>query len=351
MSNVITKLSPCSYFRNKMYENVIIKKKRRKVKNENFVIPTYDQYEILVEKNLNVSQLKKICKYYKQKKTGNKNILVHRLYNYLKLSKYALVLQKVYKGYLCRKIIQMRGPGLKKKSLCINKLDFVYFEPISKIKNEQFYSYKDTDNFIYGFDICSLYNMIVIDKRDNKITKNPFNRQEMPKDIIAKIIDLIRLSKIMKINLNLDLNDDNKKLTSKQKLNLKIYSLFQKIDNLGNITNAAWLLNLNKIQLIRFIKELYDIWFHRATLTPVTMKNISPPIGNPFHNLNINTLYLLNYKNIINKIIIIINNFIDKGVDKDSKVLGCYYVLAALTLVSKSAAEALPWLYPAVSHN
>ena len=46
----------------------------------------------------------------------------------------------------------------------------------------------------------------------------------------------------------------------------------------------------------------------------------------------------------------IMENFINVGVDKDSKHLGASYVLSALTLVNNDAATALPWLYQAVCY-
>jgi hypothetical protein len=39
---------------------------------------------------------------------------------------------------------------------------------------------------------------------------------------------------------------------------------------------------------------------------------------------------------------------ITKGINNDSKSLGSYYILSALTLVNQSAAEALPWLFDSV---
>jgi hypothetical protein len=36
------------------------------------------------------------------------------------------------------------------------------------------------------------------------------------------------------------------------------------------------------------------------------------------------------------------------GIDNDSKILGSYYVLGALTLVSQNAANSLSWLFQSV---
>jgi hypothetical protein len=38
-----------------------------------------------------------------------------------------------------------------------------------------------------------------------------------------------------------------------------------------------------------------------------------------------------------------------KGINENSCLLGSYYVLCALTMVSSDAANTLPWLYEAVN--
>lgn len=46
----------------------------------------------------------------------------------------------------------------------------------------------------------------------------------------------------------------------------------------------------------------------------------------------------------------ILEKFVNSGIDRDSRCLGAYYVLGALTLVSEDAATSLPWLYQAVCY-
>ena len=43
--------------------------------------------------------------------------------------------------------------------------------------------------------------------------------------------------------------------------------------------------------------------------------------------------------------------FIGSGVNVDSKTLGSYYVLSALTLVSSQASNAFPWLYQSLQDD
>jgi hypothetical protein len=49
-----------------------------------------------------------------------------------------------------------------------------------------------------------------------------------------------------------------------------------------------------------------------------------------------------------NFVLSIIEKFVNRGINADSKSLGAYYVLAALTLVNETAAASLPWLYQSV---
>jgi hypothetical protein len=45
-----------------------------------------------------------------------------------------------------------------------------------------------------------------------------------------------------------------------------------------------------------------------------------------------------------------LEKFINSGIDQDSKSLGAYYVLGALTLVNEDAALALGWLHDSFSY-
>ena len=63
--------------------------------------------------------------------------------------------------------------------------------------------------------------------------------------------------------------------------------------------------------------------------------------------------YLYNYPelDVVKKtVLVLLERFVNCGIDQDSKALGSYYVLGALTLVNESAAEALPWLFQSFSY-
>jgi hypothetical protein len=46
----------------------------------------------------------------------------------------------------------------------------------------------------------------------------------------------------------------------------------------------------------------------------------------------------------------VLEKLVNNGVDTDSKTLGAYYVLGALTLVNEDAAASLPWLYQSLNY-
>ena len=189
LNNTLMNISPKSYLKNMVFESIKdkLQKKRKKIPSDDFEIPEIKNFDYLLTKGYNVKQLKHICKFYKQKKSGNKSELIFLLYNYLKFSFYAIKIQKVIRGYLRRSFNKIKGPALNNRSLCTNQSDFFTLEELKDIENSQFYSFKDKDGFIYGFDICSLYNMIVIEK----IKDNPYNRNKLPVNKIMSDLKLL----------------------------------------------------------------------------------------------------------------------------------------------------------------
>jgi len=329
-------------------EKMQVVKKTTKVSDEKISIPTINTYNQLVYNNYNLTQLKIFVKHYKLKITGNKQQLLSRLYSFLYLSSHIIKIQKIFRKSLVKKYKHIHGPASFNRKICTNSNDFISLEPIEEINFHQFISYKDSDGFIYGFDINSLHNLFL--KSGNEI-KNPYNRNIIPESVFKNIRCLIRLGKILKININLNFEDDTKKLSNEKAIELRALTLFQAIDALGNYSNANWFLSLNRNQLIKLIRELIDIWNYRAQLSNQTKRNICPPIGDPFRSLSIRFIHVEeNLWNVKKVVLEVLENFVNSGIDKDSKTLGAYYVLGALTLVNSEAATSLPWLFQSVNY-
>ena len=345
------------------YLNLSIKNKKSyvKISDSDFIIPQFIDYSNILKYNYNVSQLRSIAKHYKLSTSGNKDYLKKRLFNFLYYSYNIIIVQKYVRYFLTKKYIKCHGPAFYNRSLCSNDVDFCTLDNLSSIRYNQFISFTDNNSHIYGFDIKSLYNLFIKSDNAKKNSNsnsnlsnvlNPFTNVFFSHSILEQLLEYIRLTKLLE--LELDLNYDELIIVSLNKqLEMKILTLFQRIDSLGNYTNIKWFMELDKYGLIHFIRELADIWNYRANLTQETKRAIVPPSGNPFHSdhINIHNLPQYNFIQIKKYSIQIIDLMINKGINENSCVLGSYYVLCALTMVSTEAANSLPWLYDAVNIN
>jgi len=222
-------------------------------------------------------------------------------------------------------------------------------DPFNNISFHQFISYKDDDGFVYGFDIASIYNLIIKTGCETNKVKNPYTRTIIPITLYERIKKLIKYGFILRYEINLNIENDAISISQPKALELRALELFQNIDSLGNYSDCVWFLSLNRNQLLQFVRHVNDIFEYRAQLTNEVKRNICPPSGNPFWNTNIVYLQVEEDVNIIKiKILDVLEKLVNSGINHDSKSLGAYYVLAALTLVNETAAAALPWLYESV---
>jgi hypothetical protein len=337
--------------KNKIEKNIPFNKKLIKLENGELIIPTINNYYDITKYNYSLLQLKTIAKFYKLKIIGNKKELLTRIFIFLCLSYHIIKIQKIFRGVLQRNFNFFHGPAYKNKKLCTNNTDFITMEELNDIKLNQFFSYKDNDNFIYGFDMASIYSLIKNNKDSYKNIQNPYNRNLIPNYVIKNIKNIIRLGKILKKEINLEIEDDNCEISDEKNIELRALTLFQNIDALGNYSNPQWFLSLNRIQLLKFMRELIDIWNYRAQLSIEIKQNICPPNGDPFRNLSGTYMYTEQNLNNIKKVILeVLEKLVNNGIDRDSQSLGAYYVLGSLTLVNENAASSLPWLFQSVSY-
>ena len=331
-------------------QQIFLEKKRKKIKRDDFEILKLHEYKKITKLNYNVSQLKKMCKYYKLPVGGNKGQLTKRIYTILKLSFFSKKIQKLFRAHIVRKFFALSGPALYKRDLCVNKTDFLTLEDLETIPPNNFISFKDKDNFIYGFELDSIFNLIIKNKRNQKnfIIKNPYNRSALSTKNINLVNQKIRYAKLLKVYKSAD--NIKKKVDTLKLLKFKIVDIFHKIDMFGHTTNHLWFLSLSRYGLIKFIKELKDIWFHRLDLTNDMRRRIFPPTGNPFINLHQTYLVQKNRFYLQNVVINLIEQMITRGMSQDERSLGVFYILTALTLVSTPAATSMPWLFDSVNN-
>lgn len=326
--------------------NKNIKQRTNNNIENNYYIPIYNDYKSFRNSNYKHTHLKKICKSYKLQLSGNKSVLNDRIYDHLVYTNFSIILQKYFRRYFVQIYFKLMGPALYNRSLCMNTTDFFSLENISDVKYNNFFSYKAKDNSIWGFSIISIYNLFI---KSNKETINPYNRDIINQTYFKDIKQLINYSNLLKNPINIILNDNIESFSQKKKIELKCLELFQYMDELGHYTNINWFTNLNKISLIQFIRELYDIWEYRLQLTITTKQEICYPDGNPFRDINLYNLQNYNFILLQKTILYIIEQFIKKGINNESCYLGASYILCGFTLVNDNAAISMPWLYQSVA--
>jgi hypothetical protein len=355
---------------NIIINNFISKYKPKKYNKTNFEVEGILNYTDYFKKRISLTsykipELKKIAKHYGLHITGTKPLLIERITTLFNKSKHIIKIQAIFRGWIVKTSMKLRGPALKKRANCVNDNDFVTLEPINEIPISNFYSYMDSKNFVYGFDICSLIHFI---RNKNKL-ENPFNREKFTSDITDNIKKLYRLcfiifpefkneneklpSQLIERSTNTSINnythDQQNRLNTliinrRNSLSQRIINIFLEIDQLGNYTNSNWF-NLSTANYIRLYRHLYDIWYLRSQLSRETRYSICP-LNSPF---TAERNMFLDFEYIKTACVEVFENLIFMGIDDEHRSLGAFHALTALTIVSVDAREALPWLYESVT--
>jgi hypothetical protein len=319
-----------------------------KMKKNDFSVLTIYNYEEINQINYTISQLIIMAKQYKLTSCGSKQELIKKIYFHLHFSFFVIKIQKIFRGFLQRKFNNLFGPALaiKDRKLCVNNTDFITLEELDLIPYGRFFSFKESENFIYGFDFLSIYKLLFYPKCVNR-KKNPYNRTPISVEVENNVIRIIHIAKILNIPIFTRSEKHLATYTSLEKtVEMRAIALFQHISSLGITCSSEWFLSLPRNKLVKFIHQLFDVWMNRADLTHQVKTRICYPSGNPFKYINMNLICSTNNDLYAKKIVLdILENFVNLGIDSEHQILGCYYVIGALALVNDTTASTFPWLF------
>ena len=310
-------------------------------------------YNYNYTKKLLISTMKYLNIRIKNSTSMKKDELIHTLYNIMRLKTSVIKIQKQWDKYFIKKYNECLGPTYRNFERSNNIEDFLTVEDIKDIDYDFYMSFEDSDGFCYTFNIISLYNLRLKNMNDNPYNRKPFsnvfidllNRKIKFNNILAKKhTDMMeKHSKVAQIYNNAHRQHNQQR--SSNDYTQQIRDIFCTIDNLGNYTQAEWLLQLNSRQLRRFIHELKDIWIYRAQISSEIKRQIYPPGGNPFYDIP----SIISLDNPIeyfrSKVYVILHRLIYTTNNDDLRRMSALYILTALTIVSHNAASALPWLF------
>jgi len=371
-------------------KETIHKKGSRNIKKKNPIDKKAINYKNYIDNEIILSsyklpELKSAVKNIRLPVSGKKELLIERLETFFKNTKTAITIQRRFRGWIVRFSIKLRGPALSNRKLCINDTDFVTMEPIREIPHECFYSYKDAKDFMYGFNVVSLMQVL---KGKSKI-ENPYNREKLNGQIIENIKILFGLSCIIypefreenealiqqtylqrrNVRTPVVRNNDiighqvvsqpvntnqvlDRLVTIRAKpMNDRINELFMEIDSLGNYTQSVWMSSLDVRQYIRLYRILYEIWNYRSNLSREVKLRICPYMS-PFDGIFPRVIYHndLTFNQIQNACVTVFENMVYQGIDEDHRKIGTFHALSGLTMVSDNARQAMPWLYESVAY-
>ena len=347
------------------YENKILENNKQKInktkKNNNIKIDyneikknnkkTLTIIDYLYDKKLDFEDkfIKKSFKYYKldyyNKKKYNSLIIKTKLksnfdtilLSYINIDK-IILLQKNIKNWNKNKKYKNHGPAIYNRDLCNNNTDFYNLDNLSDIEKKYFFSYKDNDNFIYGFHIESFINLI----SNNPTVSNPYNRIEINKDVKKKAIHIWQKLNKKKEESNYVNTKINTK-DIKHKVKSKSINVLQKIDLFGYQTKIDWLMDLTCSRARSLYRHIRNYWNYKAGLSGQVKLRIYPP-GNPFININSRNLNSSNRFIILDTVIDIIDNIINNGLTEDDKNQGCIIILFSINEINRDCGRCNPWL-------
>ena len=127
---------------------------------------------------------------------------------------------------------------------------------------------------------------------------------------------------------------------------IRIQELFMEIDQLGNYTNYHWFLDLERREFVRLYRTLYDIWSYRGHLSR-EMKYKICAVEDPFQEIHRERVYLNDapIERLREICLKIFEHLVYCGIDEEHRKIGTLHALSALTIVSNSARDSMPWLY------
>lgn len=260
----------------------------------------------------------------------------------------AQTIQKWTRQMLGIQKFMLHGPAYHMRALSTNETDFFSTDLVVDISGTYFFSFRDIDTHVYSFDIRSINTIIQKAKIASELPQNPYNRNTIPKYIIRKILRLVKSLQ------NRRLETEWEPLvppTPQQQVQMKVVDLFSKLNDLNYYTSPNWFIELTFEGQRKLYSEMYEIWTNRAGLNSVQKNAIVPNFSSrlfrctpwlvmdstleSYQKLNMNVIKLL----------------ISSAEDRNDRIVGAMYVVSALTVVSRGARAAYPWLYESMGNR
>jgi len=232
----------------------------------------------------------------------------------------------------------LRGKSQREKLntyQCNNDEDFYTYDDLKNVPKIYFYSYSDSNNLRWGFDIRSLQKLISMHY------PNPYTTEPVPENVIQDVS--LKMSDIKKLPEYEDLTDSIQR-DRKALIKQNVVDLFSLIEQSGYTCHVEWFTTLTRHKLKELYKQLEDIWNYRSQLSNEMKRNICPPDGQIFQTPIVEVMQYTVKEDLQELILHEVKKFTKAVSDSDRK-LGYMYFLIGLGTVSQDCKEAhMDWL-------
>jgi len=263
-----------------------------------------------------------------------------------------------------RKVISIQRAYLKWRYLrsfgathrpddCNNTTEMMSTIPLKQVPKIFFYSIRDPNSLVYGFDIRVLHGMITCKSDELLPIFNPYTRATLSQEVLDAIHERVDFL----ASLGLDVTPDSISYgdaiptTDEQLKKFEVIGIFHTIQQYGYPVDYNWFLKLTFKEIKDMYLNLEDIWSYRLNLTTSQKQRI---VNDPSalldrkHEVSKLTHTDHNYHQLVNILIKDIKKMISEGITRDDRANGIICVLFSLVQVNHEAARALPMLTYAV---
>lgn len=101
------------------------------------------------------------------------------------VDKKVILISKIWRGYFIRKQLRLAGPGVLKRSVCINTDELISLEPIRTVGVFDYFGFEENGK-VYGFDVRTILENL----NRNLVPVNPYTRQQISIDTRKRLRDV-----------------------------------------------------------------------------------------------------------------------------------------------------------------
>jgi hypothetical protein len=237
--------------------------------------------------------------------------------------------------------LRRQGSLVHIPSLAENTTDMFTLDPVSEIPLLYRWSYKDTKDHRWIFDIRSLS----MSSAHGNVLSNPYTRE--PISGAAEIhfherCTWLRSKKYCLVQSN------GVEMTPEQEHQQKILDVIMKYDALGYHICIGWFEELCVADLSYLYRELWDLWYYRLQLSTEIRNQVVPDWDRQttlvfkWRPSELRSRHDLRWWQKIS--LELLDRFVSSASLKEHRTLGALYGMTALVIVSPTIRDNYPWL-------